>query len=269
MEIEQKVVTIPIVFVFVLGLIIGPAMFESAEGLKGQGLPADQFGKNTKYAVCGDKLCSEVKLDEQKAEKDLLLKERIEQKLIEIRKGHAQIQTQEKPVLSSGEFLTKFGKVPTAKLLGATSIGKNVYSLDFEVCATNQVSMRAPEVVISSDREAKNVKLNKVILKETCAKAISSIKAVDVSSIGIKVIDKTNLNKMIEKTEKEVEKLELEIISLYDQIKTKSKLISWQPPDYELANEVNGLVVKLSELKKQKDQLKSEYYGLVYKIKLS
>ncbi|MFB5614928.1 MAG: hypothetical protein ACE5RI_07510, partial [Candidatus Nitrosomaritimum yanchengensis] len=245
--------------------------------LKGQGLPAEQFGKNTKYAVCGDKLCSEVEIDEKKAKEDLILKERIKQKLIEMRKGQPisitdqefQTKTKEKSILSSGEFLTKYGKVPTAKIIGVTSSAKNVYALNFQVCATNEVSMRAPEVVISSDSEAKNVRLNKIILKDTCAKAVSSIKAIDISSIGVKAIDKTNLNKMIEKNENEFEKLELEISEVTDQIRIKSNLISWQPPDYELAKELNELVSKLSELRKQKDQLKFEYYGLIYKIKLT
>jgi septal ring factor EnvC (AmiA/AmiB activator) len=127
--------------------------------------------------------------------------------------------------------------------------------------------MRAPEVVISSDSEVKIVKLNKIILKDTCAKTVSSIKAIDPSSIVMKAIDKTNLNKKIEKNEKEFEKLEIEIANVNDQIRIKSNLISWQFPDYELAKEINGLAMELSELRKQKDQLKFEYYELIYKIK--
>ena len=77
MEKREDFATISMIGILILGIIISPTIFESAEGLKGQGWSAEQFGKNTKGIVCGGKLCSEVKEDEKKVEADIKLKEKV------------------------------------------------------------------------------------------------------------------------------------------------------------------------------------------------
>ena len=55
--------------ILLLGAMAGPLdMVQSAEALKGQGVPTSQYGSATKGIVCGDKLCSEVKEDVKKKE---------------------------------------------------------------------------------------------------------------------------------------------------------------------------------------------------------
>lgn len=261
--------------ILVMGVILGSSnLFESAEALKAKGVSTNKYGTATKGMVCGDKLCSEVTEDEKKAEDEKRLEEKIQQKKEEQKMTKpvpAPEKTPETPMENkdtSKTFLTNPSKFPTTKMIATIPSSGSVYTLIFQVCATNDVDMRAPEVVISSDSAVKNVKLNKIILKGTCTKTVSSIKANDSASLAIKVIDKTKLNKMIEKAEQSLEKIEKEIADINNQLQAKYNALTGEikngSPE---ANEINGLVSKLSELRTQKVQLKLEYYELMYIIK--
>ncbi|MHA7734920.1 hypothetical protein [Nitrosopumilus sp. S6] len=68
MIIKTSIVVFSICILF-LGTIAAPLnTIQSADALKGQGVPTAQYGSGTKNIVCGDKLCSEVKSAEKKKE---------------------------------------------------------------------------------------------------------------------------------------------------------------------------------------------------------
>ena len=272
------VVTLFTISVLLLGTMATPLnMLPSAEALKGQGVSSSKYGSATKGTVCGDKLCSEVRAEEaKKQEKEKEVKETSQQQSTENKKEIPPSTSQKKntaPVEdkskdSSKTFITKPGKFPIAKILSSVPSSQNTHSLIFQVCASEQVDMRAPEVVISSDSAVKNVKLNNVLLKGTCSKTASAILATDSSSISIKVIDKTKLNKMIEKTEKELDRIKNEIEDINSQLQTKLNT-----PAEELRNnpnkvkEINELILKLKDLREERRQLTMEYYELIYTLK--
>ncbi|QLH03339.1 hypothetical protein C5F47_07160 [Nitrosopumilus cobalaminigenes] len=61
-----------------LGAISGSFdLIQSADALKGQGVPSSQYGSDTKGIVCGDKLCSEVEQPEKKEAKKIEKKEQV------------------------------------------------------------------------------------------------------------------------------------------------------------------------------------------------
>ncbi len=73
--------------VLLLGAMAGPLnMIQSAEALKGKGVPSSQYGSATKGIVCGDKLCSEVKA-EKKAEPKKKEEIKTEKKTEEVKKA--------------------------------------------------------------------------------------------------------------------------------------------------------------------------------------
>ena len=260
----------------ILGISISPYFVESADALKGQGVPTNKFGSTTKGTVCGDKLCSEVKSLEIEEQKKKELQEKIQEKLAGMKEpvksqSETRNETMEIPeaVGDAKNFVTQTGKFPTSKLIGVIPIGeKNSYTVIFQVCASKEVDMRAPEVVISSDSAIKNVRINKVIPKETCTRTVSSINSESAENISVKVIDKSKLNLAIEKAEKELEKIENEIASINNNLQTKLKSSSGELNLKSInGNEINELTSKLSELRKQRDLLKLEYYELIYVLK--
>ena len=143
----------------------------------------------------------------------------------------------------------------------------NKYSVIFQVCAGNNI-MRAPQVVISSDSEVRDVKLNKTIAKDTCKTTATTIKALDPNTIKIKKVDKSKINTMITAAEKKLAKVKAEISATNDEL---AELAGTIPGNSPLAKEqikkVNDITSKLVELRKELKDARSEYYRLLYVIR--
>ena len=279
-QIGKNFLLISTISVLVLGTVLGmPNLIESADAEKGQGVPASKYGSATKGTVCGDKLCSEVRAEEakkQNKEKEEVKETTPQQKSTENKKEMVpstsndmnMSKVEDKNKTSSKTLITNPSKFPTAKMISTVTSSGNSHSILFQTCATKEVNMRAPEVIVSSDSEVKSIKLNKIILKETCAKTVSSIIAVDPSSINLKVIDKTKLNKMIEKSEKKITEIEDKIASINEQLQIKfNALTDSSTLDPDQVKETNEMISELSELRKERSQLKADYYELIYTIK--
>ncbi|MCV0393420.1 MAG: hypothetical protein K5790_09070 [Nitrosopumilus sp.] len=90
MSIKINFVVLFVASVLMLGAISAPLnLIQSADALKGQGVPSSQYGSATKHKVCGDKLCSEVKKETPKKEVKTVPKkgaEKIEKKEAEKKK---------------------------------------------------------------------------------------------------------------------------------------------------------------------------------------
>jgi len=78
--------------------------------------------------------------------------------------------------------------------------------------------MRAPQVVISSDSEVREVKLNKTIAPNTCKTTATIIKALDADTIKIKKVNKSKINTMITAAEKKLTKIKAGISKTNDEI---------------------------------------------------
>jgi hypothetical protein len=84
------------VSVLLLGAVAGPLnIIQSADAMKGQGVPSSQNGSATKGIVCGDKLCSEVKSDNMKQESKKKEEVKTEKKTEEAKKA-AEVPTKDK-----------------------------------------------------------------------------------------------------------------------------------------------------------------------------
>lgn len=273
---RKNFVVVCTVSFLILGLLVSPNFFVSAEALRGQGISSKNFGKNTEEFVCGDKLCSELKNIEKEEQAKKELQERIQKKIEEM-KSSMKAPTQ-KSIQSTMEtkdtkipyqtyvILSKF---PTSKIIEVIPYnGINISTVIFQVCASSEVTMRAPEVIITSDSEIKNLRLHKVIPKDTCTQTNSSIISSDPKSITIQVIDKSKLNIAAEKVETQIKNLENEIADTNNQLQAKLKSFpkDWSSKSFNY-NEINEIVSKLSDLRKESDKLKLEYYDLIYALK--
>ncbi|GBH34194.1 hypothetical protein NZNM25_09850 [Nitrosopumilus zosterae] len=158
---------------------------------------------------------------------------------------------------------------PSSRILAIvpTSV-ENIHSVIFEVCASDTVNMRAPEVIINSLAEVKNVKLSKVIAKGTCTTNAAQLSAFDPANIKIKVIDKSKLNTMVDQAEKnlikiksDISKTNAELQGLLDNIPGNT------PTKKDDIAKINDLTSKLSELRMQLKDVRSEYHRLLYILK--
>jgi len=177
--------------------------------------------------------------------------------------------------LASILILSGFGMSSAQAATGSTTsiIAKvpstlNNYSVIFKVCAGDQ-TMRAPEVIVSSDSAVKNVKLNKVINANACKTTATMIKAFDSNTIKIKKVDKSKINTMITAAEKNLAKIKSKISE--KNIDLEELLTSLPGGNNSLKPEnvknVNALTTELSELRKELKDARSEYYRLLYVIR--
>ncbi|NNM02875.1 MAG: hypothetical protein HKP26_04825 [Nitrosopumilus sp.] len=81
------------------------------------------------------------------------------------------------------------------------------YLYVFEACA-NEKTIRAPEVLITSDSEAKTVKLAKKIQSNTCFTSSAGIKAVDPNSISGKLTNKGLISDKLTELEGNISQLQ-------------------------------------------------------------
>lgn len=160
-------------------------------------------------------------------------------------------------------------ETPTSKILAIapTSI-ENLHTVIFQVCAGESVNMRAPEVIVSSFAEVKNVQLSKVIAKGTCTTTATQIQAFDQKNIKIKVITKAKINAMIDQAEKNLIRIKSDIAmqnnNLQDLLDT---LPGNNPTKASEISKINEIGSTLSDLRKDLKDTRSEYYRLLYILK--
>jgi len=129
--------------------------------------------------------------------------------------------------------------------------------------------MRAPEVIVSSDSEVKNVNLNKAISTNTCTTTATAIKAFDVNTIKLKKVDKSKINTMITAAEKNLSKIKSKISK--KNIDLEELLLTLpggnNPTKPANVKKVNDITMELSDLRKQLKDARGEYYRLLYVIR--
>ena len=158
---------------------------------------------------------------------------------------------------------------PTAKILSiAPTNVLNTHTVIFQVCAGDQTSMRAPEVVVASLFETKSVKLNKAIAKNTCTITATQLTAFDPNNIKIKVIDKSKLNTMIDASEKRLVNIKKSISDSNAELQDLMATIPGNTPTkVSDVQKINQIASKLVEYRKELSDARTEYYRLLYILK--
>ena len=147
-------------------------------------------------------------------------------------------------------------KVPTSL--------ENKYSVIFQVCATNN-TMRAPEVIMSSDSEVKRISLNKSITANTCTTTATTIMANDANTIKIKKVDKSKINTMITVAENKLIKAKSEISKKNAELgELLASIPNNTPTQSTNIQKINEISTKLTELRKELNDARTEYYRLMY-----
>jgi len=128
--------------------------------------------------------------------------------------------------------------------------------------------MRAPEVIVRSLDEVKNVQLNKVISKGICTTTATQLTAFDPANIKIKVIDKSMLNNMITQAEKNLIKTKSEISKTNAELQALLESVSGNSPTKQSdIQKINDMTSKLVKLRKDLKDARTDYYKLLYVLK--
>lgn len=128
------------------------------------------------------------------------------------------------------------------------------YNVIFEACA-KEIMIRIPEVVISSDSEAKSIKLADKILPNTCQTSAAKIKVSNPDSIKATLFNKGELSKKINSLEATVTTMKEQLAS------TKSDLaiyVNQDPQPSDIKQKVAEATNKIVELRKNLNNAKAE-----------
>ena len=149
---------------------------------------------------------------------------------------------------------------------GKLSTDKRVidYLYVFEVCA-NDKTIRLPEILVTSDSEAKTVKLAKRILANTCYTSSAVIKATSLDSIAGTITNKGIVSDKITELEMTVsslqQKLDASKKSLADIAKQDSSSLTAESK-IKISEITNEIVKLRAELNQAKGELNKYLYAL-------
>jgi predicted nucleic acid-binding Zn-ribbon protein len=160
---------------------------------------------------------------------------------------------------------TKFPPIGTVNILEKIKIPGNAgiqqttpqtvgYQVIFEACA-NDISVRVPQVIISSDSEVKSIKLSDQIIHNTCQTSVAQIKASNPDSVMATLYNKGGVSKKINELESTVK-------TLQEQISTeKSNLalyVNQVPKPEDIKQKVAESSTKIVDLRKNLNNAKAE-----------
>lgn len=131
-----------------------------------------------------------------------------------------------------------------------TNMPAAAYNYVFQVCAYDKV-VRAPEVLVSSDSEVKNIKLANKISSNTCTTTSTSIKASEPNSIKAILLNKGGVTEKINSLESKANELKQQIDS--EKLKL-DQLIKTQAS----SSEINQATLKITELRKDLTSAREE-----------
>lgn len=128
------------------------------------------------------------------------------------------------------------------------------YNFVFEVCADDR-TIRAPEVLISSDSEVRSIKLADRIMANTCGTSVAVIKTSNPDSIQATLTNKGGITEKITSLESKVKELQEKLDSEKNNVKTLSQMTE-KPSDYK--KQVSESTNKISDLRKELNTAKEE-----------
>ena len=131
----------------------------------------------------------------------------------------------------------------------------------FEVCA-NDKTIRAPEILVKSDSEAKTVKLAQKILANTCYTSSAKIKATDANSISASLTNKGAISDKLTELEAKVTDIQQKLAVLKKSLSdTKQDIIS-EDAKKKITNTTNEISKLRVELNLAKGELNKYLFAL-------
>lgn len=162
--------------------------------------------------------------------------------------------------LKKGESAGTITKIATLKQLSkkvitGTSTSVSGYAYVFEACSNSKL-IRAPEIYVTSDSDAKSVKLGSALNPSSCYTSSVLIKAADPNSITATLLNKGGVSEKISTLETQIADLKSKIASAKQKIPTSND----QTPNPE---NLNSIVTMKKDLKNLQDQLR-RYLMVLY-----
>ena len=137
---------------------------------------------------------------------------------------------------------------------------ENTYDAVFEAC-TGEKQITLPVVIVSSDREATNVKIGNKISPNTCQMTSVKITATDPDSITAKIAGNAESDKVPE-LEDQLVKLQKEIVDERDALR---KLFH-DTKESNFNEQVEMHTAKIIELRNQINSIKDDYNKILYQM---
>ena len=132
----------------------------------------------------------------------------------------------------------------------------------FEVCA-NDKTIRAPEVLVKSDSEAKTVKLAQKILANTCYTSSAKIKATDANSISASLTNKGAISDKLTELEAKVTDIQQKLAVLKKSLSdTKQDATTISEDAKKITNATNEIIKLRAELNLAKGELNKYLFAL-------
>jgi len=155
----------------------------------------------------------------------------------------------------------------TVKQFGAEGkLSTNMRVVDyvhvFEVCANDKI-IRAPEILVKSDSEAKTVKLAQKIMAEKCYTSSAKIKATDPKSISASLTNKGAISDKLTELEANVADIQQKLAVLKKSLSdiTKQDVIS-EDGKKKTTDTTNEIIKLRAELNQAKGELNKYLFAL-------
>ena len=147
-------------------------------------------------------------------------------------------------------------KTPVRTNVGKLASGTPIsgYDIVFEVCAST--SIYAPDILITSDSESKRFELIETVLENSCVIGVSKIKAADVKSISISMLNKGDISEKILTLQNELESLKTQLQNTKQSIKNPE------------ATDAQKYGMKIADIRKQVNDKREELYRLLFTLHL-
>jgi len=126
----------------------------------------------------------------------------------------------------------------------------------FEVCAKDK-TIRAPEVLMTSDSESKKVKLAQKIMADKCYTSSAKIKATDPASINASLTNRGMVTDKITELETKVKDIQQKLSVLKKSLPEEAKLGS-AALDEDGKKKISSTATEISQLRKDLNQAKGE-----------
>ena len=134
------------------------------------------------------------------------------------------------------------------------------YSYIFEACAGSNDILN-PEVLVTSDSEAKKIKLSHNLKANECETSVSKIKSSSKDTISAVVIDRGGITKIVKDLENKItdvkEKMKIEKVNL-------NKITKETPQPADFNKKVSEITDKIVKLRMELKDVREKYYRVLY-----
>ena len=135
-----------------------------------------------------------------------------------------------------------------------TSKKISTFNYVFKVCSDDNTRIKAPEVIISSDKETKSIKLPHDVLAGSCNTTAVKVKASDPNSITSKLLNHGGVTEIITELENKIENLKLDITEQREKLSG----INVEIPSSERAKKVSAIHKSITDVRNELKETRAE-----------